>query len=215
MGSKKNKVFKIKYEGKYYIAKRYIRESIDGLNRECVVLKECEKKGLCVPEVVDIAGNILILEYIPGINCKKLFDSKDDGIKTVLSGIADWLSQFHSSFDFRERRGDCILENFIIHDSVIYGIDFEECVNGDYLRDIGDICTSILRMKPSFTEDKFFLVEYFVGEYFTHSSRDRVDITDGLVESLLHYSRYGSQGEMMKRWAERIKKDGLDNISPN
>ncbi len=210
--SKKNTVFRIQYEGKYYIAKKYAQEFAEGLNREHMLLKECKKKGLFVPEVVDVKENMLILEYIPGVDCKKLFDTDKKEAKTFLSGIAEWLSEFHSSFGLRKRRGDCILSNFILFDAVIYGIDFEESADEHYLRDVADMCTSVLRMEPSFTRESFNYVDHFIGEYFNSRSGDRTDLTANVVESLLHYSEYGSQGEKMKKWAARIKEIGLDNI---
>ncbi len=211
--SKKNTVRKVECNGKLYVVKKYSDEFISGLRVEEDVLKMCMKKDIPVPRVIDIREDTLKLEHIPGANCKELFESGET--KSVLSGIARWLAGFHTSFNFRKRRGDCILANFIFCDDKVYGIDFEESADDCCLRDIGDMCTSILRMDPSFTHERFELVEYFLDQYYCNVGPEREDITPHLVGSLLHYSRYGSSREQMKLWAAKIKEQGLDGILRN
>jgi len=211
LDSKKNKVYKVEIQGNYLIVKKFDPKFRDNLKTELTLLKECRNKGLRVPELIDIKDDTLILEYISGTNCKKIFDSREN-VDKILSGIAEWLARFHTSFGFDKRKGDCILANFILFDDKIYGIDFEEAQTGDFLRDLGDMCTSVLRMRPAFTDEKFNQVEFFLDIYFSKVSKPRVDITEKLVESLLHYSKYSSQGELMKKWGDKIKEEGLDNI---
>ncbi len=210
--SKKNTVLKIKYEEKYYVVKKYSADFIDWMEIERGLLKKCCREGVSAPEILDSESNILLLQYIPGKSAKELFDLDGDK-KDILSDIADWLSRFHKIIG--ERRGDSILSNFIIADDGVYGIDFEEGGEEDILRDVGDLCASVLRMKPAFTENKFALVEFFLNEYFSRSSQPRLDMTDPIVESLNHYSKYGSDGEIVREWAEKIKEEGLGNISGN
>jgi len=166
--------------------------------------------GLAVPEFIDYTDDLLILEYIPGDDCKTLFGQ---GHERVLQSIARWLADFHEAFDHDRRRGDCILANFIMHESQIYGIDLEESSQGNYLRDVGDMCTSILRMKPAFTDQRFSQMRSFIASYFDR--KDPVDITESVVEAMDHYSRYGGQHEELKRWSEKIKEFGLKDISPH
>ncbi len=214
--SKKNRVEKIEYQGQNYVVKKYEDEYIENLHVEKRVLSESLKREINVPNIVDTKEEMLILEYIPGIDCKSFFDIKEqEEIKQILGSIAAWLGDFHDEFFQERRRGDCILANFILQDSFIYGIDFEESQQSAPLRDVGDMCTSILRMRPSFTQEKFTLIKYFIDEYFANVSRKKIDITDEIVESMLHYSRYGSQRELLKDWAKKIKEVGLDDISRN
>ncbi len=214
--SKKNKVKKIEYQGQYFVVKKYEDEFIENLHIEKKVLIECLERGITTPKIVDSKPKMLVLEYIPGIDCKSFFDRKEkEEIRGMLESIAAWLADFHEEFSQQRRRGDCILANFIIQDPLICGIDFEEAEQSAPLRDIGDMCTSILRMEPSFTEEKFNLVKYFIDEYFSESSREKIDITEEVVESMLHYSRYGSQRMLMESWAKKIKEVGLDNITQN
>ncbi len=212
--SKKNSVQRIEYRGKDYVVKKYDQEFIDGLEKELDLLRRCEEKGIAVPEVLESSEDTLILEYIPGESCKELYDTTigDEKKKEILSEIADWLSRFHTSFE--ERRGDSILANFILSEDKIYGIDFEEAEENDHLRDVGDLCASILRLRPAFTEKRFSMVDHFIEMYLSSSSKDRTDLTDKVVGSLEHYARYSSDGELMKRWAGRIQQDGLTNIPP-
>jgi len=212
--SKKNTVFKIEFEGTEYIVKRYSKEFRGGMETELNILEDCEKQGITVPSIVDSWDDILIMECIDGINCKVLFDSGDEEQREdVVSGIAEWLSRFHDRFAHERRRGDCILANFILYGDDIYGIDFEGSEEGNYLRDLGDLCMSILRMRPAFTQDRFDTTWEFLDEYFSRSSMDKMDITDQLVASLNHYSRYSSMGDLMREWAEKIRKNGLEGIS--
>ncbi|MFO8109436.1 MAG: hypothetical protein R6U17_02795 [Thermoplasmata archaeon] len=214
-GSKKNTVHRVECKGEYYIIKKYSEEFIHGLLVEETILNECSKIEIGAPVVIERKKDTLILEYIPGSNCKILFDSEGkEKIKRMLSQIAAWLDHFHRSFNYKKSRGDCILANFIQCDSRIYGIDFEES-GGDYLRDIGDMCTSILRMEPSFTKENFTFAEYFIDEYFFNSDLSRRDVTASVVGSMRHYSKYGSTGKKMKRWSEKIKEEGLNNIFQN
>ncbi|MFO7991391.1 MAG: phosphotransferase [Thermoplasmata archaeon] len=211
--SKKNNVFKIEYGGNRYVVKRFSDEFKEGMEREKEVLTRCMESGVHVPRIIEYRHGSLVMEYIPGDDCKNSFlDRGVDGKKELLAKVAGWLFDFHKAFEFKGRRGDSILANFILSRRDIYGIDFEESVEGDYLRDIGDLCTSVLRLKPAFTESRFSMVRYFLDEYFTRSGRDEVDINEQLVGSLLHYSRYSSMGDLMERWADKIQENGLASI---
>ncbi len=212
--SKKNDIFKIRKDDDIYILKKYDTEFFKNFKNEFNTLNECRNRGIKVPKILGHNREILLLEYLPGHDCKKLFlESKNKNTKKhILSGIAEWLSNFHSAFKFEKRKGDCILTNFIYSDDEVYGIDFEESIEGDYLRDIGDLGTSILRLKPSFTEERFSMVDHFITQYFSYTSREKVDLTEKIVESLEHYSKYSSHGKVMKEWAEMILRNGLSNI---
>jgi len=213
--SRKNKVQKIKYDGEYYVLKKYNPEFLEGLEIEREVLKSCYEKGIPVPKVSGFKEDRLILEYISGDNCKELYDKTDDGRirKKILSYIASWLSKFHKEFEFKKRRGDSILANFILAEDKVYGIDFEESEDGDPFRDMGDLCTSILRLRPAFTKKRFMQVDFFIDQYFSEAPVPIKDITEPVALSLLHYSRYSSMGGLMKKWAEKIRSNGLSSIS--
>ncbi len=215
--SKKNEVFKVKIDEEHYVVKKYSPEFKDSMNVEKDILKSCYRKGLKVPKVVDYSDERLILEYIEGRNCKALYDEseKEDVRNSVLTEIAGWLSRFHSKFDFQKRRGDSILSNFILSESGVYGIDFEEADDRDPLRDVGDMIVSIIRLRPAFTEERFFQTRFFINEYFSKVSIERKDLTEQVAESLLHYSKYSSMGESMRGWAEKIQRDGLSDILQN
>ncbi len=210
--SKKNSVHLVEYRGEERIGKRYDGERKDLLHVEERVLRECRVRGIQVPEIIGITGGTLILEYIHGINCKELFGSPGEKASKMLTAVARWLSHFHMSFELERRRGDCILANFILTPTGVYGIDFEESRRDNHLRDVADMCTSILRMEPSFTRERFDHVDHFIGEYFDSMGKDRTDLTAHVVESILHYSEYGTQGDRLKGWAARIKEVGLDSI---
>lgn len=210
--SRKNKVFMVEYQGKERVVKEYREGSHEKLLVERNLLVGCEKRGIPVPKVMGSTGDTLVLEYIPGPDCKILFEQ---GHVHILPLMARWLADFHEAFAHGYRKGDCILGNFLYHDKVIYGIDFEESSQGDPLRDLGDMCVSILRMGPSFTPERFLQVNSFIGAYFECFSQQPVDLTDPVVEAMDHYSKFGSDGEELRKWGDRIKEVGSDSIFQN
>lgn len=213
--SKKNTVKKVEFEGEHYIVKEYDPEFISGKQVEEEILKNCDERGVPVPKIIGSSEDTLIMEFVSGKNCKRLYDSTDDETirKNVLDAIANWLSEFHKSFDYNTRRGDCILANFILKDEKVYGIDFEESEKGDPFRDVGDMSTSILRLRPEFTEERFSQMRFFIDKYFSDAPVPRKDLTEPVALSLLHYSKYSSMGELMKEWAQKIRSNGLSKIS--
>lgn len=211
--SKKNKVQKINYDGKYFVLKEYNPEFLEGLKIEKDLLESCEERGILVPKIIKAKNDTLILEYISGKNCKRLFDKIEDVKvkKRILSNIASWLAKFHKEFELKKRRGDSILANFISTDEKVYGIDFEEAEEGDPYIDVGDMCTSIMRLRPAFTEERFSQTKFFLNEYFFKSLAPYKDMTEQVSRSLIHYSKYSSMGDLMKEWAEKIRSNGLSS----
>ncbi len=213
--SKKNTVKKIEYKGDYFVLKKYDPEFIEGLEVERDILERCDEKGIPVPKIKSSKEDRLILEYISGDNCKELYDKTEDGRmrKKILFNIASWLGEFHKEFEFKKRRGDSILANFIMAKDKVYGIDFEESEDGDPFRDVGDLCTSILRLRPAFTNKRFKQADFFIDQYFSEVPVPIKDLTEPVALSLLHYSKYSSMGGLMKKWAEKIRSNGLSSIS--
>lgn len=212
--SKKNEVYKIKYDGEYFVLKKYNPEFIEGLKIEKDLLESCQERGIPVPKIVETKEDALILEYISGKNCKRLFDKTEDEKvkKRILSSIASWLAKFHKEFELKKCRGDSILANFILVDDKVYGLDFEEAEDGDSYSDVGDLCTSILRLRPAFTDERFSQTKFFLNEYFSKSPAPMKDMTEQVSRSLIHYSKYSSMGDVMKEWAEKIRSNGLSSI---
>lgn len=210
---KKNNVQKIKYDGKYFVLKKYSPEFINGLEIEKDILETCRERDILVPKIIETKDDAIILEYISGKNCKRLFDKTDDEKvkKRILLGIASWLAKFHKEFELKKCRGDSILANFILTDDKVYGIDFEEAEDGDSYSDLADMCTSIMRLRPAFTEERFSQTKFFLKEYFSKSPAPMKDMTEQVSRSLIHYSKYSSMGEIMKEWAEKIRSNGLSS----
>ncbi|MFW6196986.1 MAG: hypothetical protein ACOC5D_06610 [Thermoplasmatota archaeon] len=215
--SKKNTVKKIEFEDNFYIVKKYDPEFTDRLSIEKDILKKCSEMSIPVPKIIESRDDMLILEYISGDNCKELYDGTDSDVvkKNILSNIAVWLSKFHRSFEFKKRRGDSILANFILTDDKVYGIDFEESEDCDSYRDVADMCTSLLRLRPEFTKERFSQTRFFIKEYFANLPLPKKDLTEQVSRSLIHYSRYSSMEDIMKEWAEKIRSNGLSSILQN
>lgn len=63
-------------------------------------------------------------------------------------------------------RGDSFLTNFIVANNYqLFGIDFEQSRYGDPAKDVGEACSSLLRLKPGFREENYKLAKMLVKTY--------------------------------------------------
>ena len=92
----------------------------------------------------------------------------------------------------------------------MYGIDFEESTECDVLIDLGQMCSSLLSMRPMFTRTKFALADKLSGHYFEATGTDRVeDLSAKISEALRYYAKFRNDRDELLAWAEKIDRDGL------
>ena len=158
--------------------------------------KKLEKQGLSIPKILFFNTPYLLLEKVKGINlCDVINDNLINKIKldelnpsvldlVVLSihKLAAWIAQLHSQNIVNKtdpsniivlNKGDTRLRDFImdITNETIYGFDFEESYEGNYLDDLAWICCALLDTDPGLFEmfepkHKTELINIFLKEYF-------------------------------------------------
>jgi len=218
--SRKNRVFRIRLEGRLAVAKIYAPERVKLAESEYHILDKCHREEGRAPRPLAVGNGTIVMEYVDGENLSEKFDRlwrDDDGSKNslelrrlVTDGLAEWLAQFHRIFGLREARGDTILRNFIVSESQIYGLDFEEAMERDPLSDLGEACANMLSMHPMFTPGKLVLARELAERYWHHSGTDRsAELQEAIAVALEHYSSFRADGDSMRTWARKIRIDGL------
>ncbi len=213
--SRKNQVSKVLLDGKELVAKVYAKERAQLAAAEYEVLLHCVRKGVQVPEPIEMRGGSIIMKLVSGENLSDLFERVEihhEGPQqsSLSRSLASWLASFHRAFGFRLCRGDCILRNFVMSGGQLYGLDFEEAHEGDPLEDLGQLWSSILRMRPAFTKERFAFASEMTSEYWRLTGVDRMDdLPKAVADGLEHYAPFGSDGPELRRWAEAIRRDGI------
>ena len=101
--------------------------------------------------------------------------------------LAEWIARLHNQNIINDKdiseiivfnKGDTRLRDFIfdISKKKIYGIDFEESYEGNYLDDLAWICCSLLDTNPGIFENpepmiKIGLINYLLSKYFRINKR--------------------------------------------
>jgi hypothetical protein len=138
--------------------------------------------------------------------------SADEEVKLldIADGLGEWLARYHALFEFRLTRGDAIMKNFLVSGGRIVGVDFEEASEEDVIRDLGEMCSSILSMHPMFTVDKFAFCRRLSKRYFalTRTERD-ADLSTATAKALRHYASFRVDGGELAARAAVIESDGL------
>ena len=214
--SRKNTVAYVLKDNQPRILKWYAPGLKKNMDKEYEVLLEGHKK-LDMPFVYekDNLNNVLVLNYFIGEN---LCDVINDGLcpfhekQRIIVILADWFARFHHYFkkdeDFRIR-GDAILRNFILSNSII-GVDFEESRIGKPVEDITTMCASILSSDPMFTFEKFQLCKIFIVTYRGSVEWKLENFNHELSYALLQRIQWRPDDEdTLRRYADKIKYQGF------
>jgi len=215
--SKKNTVAYVALNGKTCVLKWYMPEFSSRLETEYSVLKN-GSSALNVPFPIekDAENNVLIMKYITGKNLCDLINDVNISVtekNKVIVMLADWFARFHIYFKEKNNfhvRGDSILRNFILSESDIYGVDFEEFRVGKPVEDVTGLCSSILASGQLFATEKFKFCNKFIETYkgSVEWSLDDIDskIADALIEKI---SWRPEDKETLKEHALKIREQGL------
>lgn len=137
-------------------------------------------------------------------------NQSSSGMAQIIDGVADWLFKFHEAFDFRLIRGDSILRNFILSGKDIYGFDFEEAREGNPIEDVACAYAYILRAAPQFKEINFEVSNDLAKAYWRRLGKDGSgELPEAVACSLEFYAQFRKDGELLREWAEKIRKNGL------
>ena len=213
--SRKNKVFKISYEGNICVAKVFNRSWVERARTEFEILEICQNKGVLAPTPIKLLDDAIIMSYISGDNLLDTFNiiERKDGVSNheinisyLLNLKAKWLAEFHRATDYEIIRGDTIMRNFIVAGDRLFGIDFEESISSDPLIDIGQACAFILSLDPVFTNKRFEAARFFSEKYWFYTRSDRSDELPPLISSALRdIARFRDEPDILKSWADKIE----------
>lgn len=228
--SRKNRVFRVMYNGELQVAKVYPSAKSVTAREESRLLKRCRELGLRVPTLVELVGGTIVMTYLGGPNLADVADRTLSNEATseaeggmlpdrMADGLADWLASFHKAFEHSFCRGDTILRNFLESDGAVYGLDFEEAHKGDPITDLGELCANILGMRPLLGRRNAQLAKSIVNRYWTLTGRDRsTDLPDAIASGLEHYARFRDDGKVLGNWALRFRREGpglLEELAAN
>lgn len=219
--SRKNRVFKIQMDQGMGVAKVYPQDRIEEAQAEFELLKKCSDLGITVPAPIETASNTLVMAYVEGENVADVVDDmlirepvsrtrNDVRAPPLAQRLGDWLASFHRAFRSEFCRGDTILRNFLISDDRICGLDFEEAHDGDPLQDVGELCASILGMRPLFGPLNFDLASNMTSCYWEALGRNSSDeLSEWIAVGLEHYAKFREDGGVLRDWARRFRSEGL------
>lgn len=177
----------------FYNSKRNnVAKAIDSTGKQ-VVVKYCEDRelalkeaahlnklydlGVCVPQVLDVIVQAIVLEHIEGSTlCDSLEHMEKSGLayEEELSTLVSWLIKFYEVNGADCSVGDVNLRNFILKTSPdgkniksIVGVDFEPTDNydGTIEKDLGVIKAYLLNYNPPNTKWKQKAAEYFLSNF--------------------------------------------------
>ena len=226
--SRKNLVFRVSWGGRSCAAKIFSRASKERAATEYRVLGLCRARRLPVPRPLLLRDGVVIMTWLRGRQAFELVhaglggrgpettSAREKGywmeegmVQRLLDGVASWLARFHRAFKWEVRRGDAMLKNFIYSRNVIYGIDFEESVEGDPLADVGQLCAHLLASGERFSPPLFRAAGYFAKSYWRHSGEDRSgELPEAVAAGLEHYAQYRRDGPLLRRQALKIRRGG-------
>ena len=219
--SRKNSVFRSESDGIQVVVKVFSGGRHASAASEFQILDRCKAAGIAVPSPLILLDNAIVMEFLEGSTVASRLDAieAESGLETpdgmaeaesIMQSLGSWLARFHRLHDFRITRGDSIMRNFMLVGSEVYGIDFEESTECDVLIDLGQMCSSLLSMRPMFTRTKLALAEMLSGHYFEAAGTARqADLPAKISEALRYYAKFRSDGDELLAWAEKIERDGL------
>lgn len=213
--SKKNQVSRLILSGNPQFSDLVVKFFVWGsAKHEENVLQKLTEKGLNVPEVIDRYGNVLFLKHIRG---KTLSFNSILQFPDILKMLALWVAKMHQAFkkgNSTMLKGDLRLQNFIISDNTLWGVDFEEAKTGSKEIDVADLYVTLLEKSEvsggcdGYTElAGRFLLEY---EKFDIIKGDllKTSIVSNLRKRMVYRPEYVEQIEkMIKKFESSAKTD--------
>jgi hypothetical protein len=189
-----------------YVAKLFVTESYE---KELKILTNCMREHLRVPDVIRAESGVCLMEYLEGEllvhRLNHTFDS------SLAEEIAGWYYGFHNSQHII--KGDPRLRNFICTSDGLYGFDFEEAGQGDWMADIGGISASMLDTDPIFDQRKRVLAWLLLDRYLAHRGEKRNDDTaamyvNAIADALKQTGRWRDDSRIIEL-SENIRSHGI------
>ncbi|WP_195267897.1 RIO1 family regulatory kinase/ATPase [Eubacterium sp. 1001713B170207_170306_E7] len=130
----------------------------EAAQHEWNVLKLLKKRGVAVPEILDLRENVLYLQYCPGpLLLDRVLELEEknsaEGLADLFAELACWFEQFYRAVP-GHIRGDVNFRNFIVGVSGITGIDFETLPTGRKETDAANLLAYYAAYSPAFTDKR-------------------------------------------------------------
>ena len=209
--SKKNTVISLKITStgtrihtevaKLFIAGRF--------QNELSILKSSWAQGLTVPRVLEARNGVILMEFIPG---QPFVDRINHTFEPhLIDLLAEWYYKYHQVHG--QIKGDPRLRNFIIQNGQVFGVDFEESQEGDWILDIAGVCASLLDTNPIYDARKRKLCWQFLEKYLSlngiqQNENINADFISILADILKQTSEWRKDSRILEL-SETIRADGL------
>ena len=165
--SKRNKVMRVVGDNNTYILKKF--ENHENYIREKEILNILKNANVNVPLIIKAEQSSL---YLEDLGEETFLDWYEESEKqntldiSIIYKLSSWIKSFYEAvFDCCNEQivlYDVNFKNFIITDTKIYGIDFEQSQAGSIAEDAGKLSAFALTYNPSMTEWKIKFRNIFI-----------------------------------------------------
>lgn len=160
LSSKRNHVQRIISDDSSFVSKLFYDEN--NFNKEIELLSIMDRSGAKVPKILKSSKQELIMEDLGDFTLlswyEKLEKQNSYDYEHIIIKLCHWLKNFYSiTFGYFKQSYivfDVNFRNFIIFNSDVYGIDFEQSCVGTIETDAGKLAAFALTYDPSYTEWK-------------------------------------------------------------
>ncbi|NYT11213.1 MAG: hypothetical protein GKC03_01520 [Methanomassiliicoccales archaeon] len=203
--SRKNAVYLIKTPDRELVLKVFEN---DRWEREQTILLSCQSRGVLAPKPLLMGEGFIVMDYLKGPNLCDLVNETLDPVYPRM--IARWLADFHGNLGDEEVtlvKSDAKLQNFILTERGVAGLDFELAHEGDPLEDLGEVCAHILNTDPMFIEEKYALCDQFLRCYLSITDHSLEGITYWVVSALKEAAHFRpDQRERLEKEIEELDR---------
>ena len=189
-----------------FVAKLFVT---DAFEKELTILKKSASAGLCVPEVITSDEGVILLKYIPG---ELLVDAINRTFsEATIDDLAEWYYNYHQIHGLT--KGDPRLRNFIVTQSGLCGLDFEEAASLHWMYDIAGVCASLLDTDPIFDRRKIGLCHRLLNKYLELLQAEKTVLIQDqflriLANTLEQTAKWRNDTELLEL-SKRIRVQGL------
>lgn len=185
----------------------------EAAQHEWNVLMLLRKKGLAVPEILDLRENVLYLQYCPGsllldrvLELEKKGDMK--GLLSLCMALASWFDRFYQAVP-GHIRGDVNFRNFIVSVPGIIGIDFEELPTGQKEADIGSLLAYYAAYSPAFTDRRAEGVEIMLKAFLSAVPLDKNAVLEEMRRAFkrMEQRRKSFDTRAAEKWMNDFEKE--------
>jgi len=205
MASRKNAVHLLRTSEGNVVLKVYDN---DRWEMEHSILMLCMSKGVLVPEPFLAGEGYVLMEHLEGPDLRDLINETLD--PTPVRALAEWMASFHGATDGSIVRSDAKLQNFILTENGVAGLDFELAHPGDQVEDLGEVCAHLLNTDPMFVREKYELCHEFLERYVQVSMRSTEGISEWTARAMEEAAHFRpGQREMLIREAESLREGNV------